>query len=233
MTKELLSKHNVDFESLDIEKDPAARDELRALGITSLPVVMVGERYLVGWNPARLAELVGLNLVEQAAPADELVASIRMLLEATLRLVRQVPDEHLMMKSPDRDRPLRQLAHHVFHVAERAVDADILGNFAALGGAGAGDIAAHTSAARIARYGKAVEAKFNAWFSQVDSAAFSRQIETFNGPRSVGQVFERSRSHMAQHLRQLYVFLEWIGVEPEYPLTADDLKNIDLPQSVW
>ena len=233
MTKELLSKRGIPFESLDIENDPGALEQLRALGLATVPVVAVGDCYVVGWNPPKVAELVGFELVERVTPPDELIASLRMLLDATLRAVGQVPDEHLMMKSPDRDRPLRQLAHHVFRVIEAGVDADVVGEFPAGEWLFGKDIPCHTSAARIVRYGEAVQAKFASWFAQIDSAAFERQIEADVGSRTLAQVLERTRSHAAQHLRQLYVFLQWIGVEPDRPLSAGDFQGIELPDAVW
>lgn len=233
MTKELLSKRGIEFRSLDIENDPGALEELRALGLTTVPVVAVGDRYVVGWNPPKVAELVGFELVEQETPPHELIDSLRMLLEASVRAVRQVPDAHLMMKSPDRDRPLRQLAHHIFRVIEAGVDADVLGEFPAADWLFGKDIPAHTSADRIARYGEAVQAKFAVWFERLDPVAFGRKVEADVGPRTLSQVLERTRFHAAQHLRQIYVFLDWIGVEPDRPLTADDLKGIQLPDAVW
>jgi hypothetical protein len=233
MTKELLSKRGIDFESLDIENDPGALEQLHQLGLKTVPVVAVAERYVVGWNPPRVAELVGFDLVERATPPRELIDSIKMVLEAAVRAVRQVPDDRLMMKSPDRERPLRQLAHHVFRVVEAGVDADVLGEFPAGVWLFGKDIPAHTSAARIARYGESVRAKFEAWFSEIDAAAFAREIDTDVGPRTLSQVLERTRSHAAQHLRQLYVFLEWSDVRPDRPLTPDDLRGIQLPDAVW
>src|SRR5439155_18129081 len=112
-------------------------------------------------------------------------------------------------------------------------DADVVGEFPALSWLHGKDIPAHTSSARIAKYGEAVQAKFSTWFAQVDSAAFERLIGADVGPRTLAQIIERTRSHAAQHLRQLYVFLEWIGVEPDRPLSNDDLKDIQLPDAVW
>jgi hypothetical protein len=61
---------------------------------------------VAGWNPSRLAALPGVACVEQTAPPSELIASPRMLLNAAPRAVRQVPDDRLDMRSPDRARPL-------------------------------------------------------------------------------------------------------------------------------
>jgi len=229
----LLSKRDIAYESLDIENDPGALEQLQALGISTVPAVVVGGRSVLGWNPSKVAELVGFPLVERTAPPAEQVASLEMLLDAALRVIRQVPDDQLMLKSPDRDRPLRQLAHHVFRVVEASVDADVLGEFPANQWLKGGDVPEHTSAARIARYGEAVQAKVLRWFATVDEAAFARTIDADVGPRTLAQVVERTRFHAAQHIRQLYVFLEWIGVEPDRPLTAEDLKGIDLPDAVW
>jgi hypothetical protein len=81
-----------------------------------------------------------------------------------------------------------------------------------------GDVPAQRSAERIARYGEAVQAKFSNWYGEIDDAAFTREIETSDGPRTLGQVFERTRSHTVQHLRQLYGFLRWLDIEPDRPL---------------
>jgi hypothetical protein len=233
MTKELLSKRGIHFIGRDIENDSGALEELRALGFASVPVVVVGERGVAGWNPPKVAELVGFELVERVTPPAELIASLDMLLVAALRAIRQIPDEHLMMKSPDRDRPLRQLAHHVFRVAEAGVDADVLGQFPASQWLGGGDIPAHDRAERIARYGEAVLAKLRSWYGVIDEAAFVRTIDADVGPRTLGAVLERTRMHVAQHLRQLYVFLEWTGTTPDRPLTAEDLAGIELPDAIW
>lgn len=229
----MLSKRDIAYESLDIENDPGALEQLQALGISTVPAVVVGKRHVLGWNPSKVAELVGFPLQERVAPPAEQVASLEMLLDAALRVIRQVPDDQLMLKSPDRDRPLRQLAHHVFRVIEATVDADVLGEFPANQWLKGGDVPEHKSAARIARYGEAVRAKVLSWFATVDEAAFARTIDADVGPRTLAQVVERTRFHAAQHIRQLYVFLDWIGVEPDRPLTAADLKGIELPDAVW
>lgn len=233
MTKALLSRHGIPYESLDVENDPAALAALHELGPRTVPVVAVGERYIQGWNPPKLAELVGFNLTERISlPADQ-VRTLGVLLDATLRVVRQVPDEHLTMKSADRDRPLRQLAHHTLRVIEAGMEADVLGEFPAAVWLANKDIPAHTSAERIARYGESIQAKFQAWYRTVDPAAFERTIDADVGPRTLGQIMERTKSHAAQHLRQMYAFLGWMGIEPDRPLTEADLADVDLPDDVF
>ena len=40
----------------NVGKDPQARQELMEIGITSLPVIIIGETRLAGFNPAKIDE---------------------------------------------------------------------------------------------------------------------------------------------------------------------------------
>ena len=40
----------------NVGKDPQARQELMEIGITSLPVIIIGETKLAGFNPAKIDE---------------------------------------------------------------------------------------------------------------------------------------------------------------------------------
>jgi glutaredoxin len=233
MTKAMLSRRGVEFDAFDVENDPEALKALRALGIASVPAVVVGERWMSGWNPTRLAELVGFAHQERGASPEELVSSLREILDAALRAVRQIPaDADWEKKAPGRDRPLRELVRHLFHVVEMSVDADLLERFPAKAWLAAKDVPALKGSARLARYGQAVRAKFEAWYgaSSLDPAAFSRTLEADVGPRTLEQVLQRTRLHAAQHLRQLYAFLNWFGVTPEQPITDQQLREMGLEE---
>jgi glutaredoxin-like protein NrdH len=238
MTKAMLSRRGVEFDALDVENDPRALDQLRALGLSSVPAVVVGERSMTGWNPTKLAELVGFSLQENTGTPEELLSSQRVILDAALRAVCQVPDDGWECMAPGRDRPLRELARHLFHVVEAGVDADVQGVFPANQWLVARDSAALTGATLLARYGEAVRAKFHAWYETVppDAARFARTINADVGPRSLDQVLQRTRLHSAQHLRQMYAFLGWLGVTPDKPVSDDELRKmglVDLPDELF
>ena len=40
----------------NVGKDPEARKELMAIGMTSLPVIIIGETRLAGFNPMKIDE---------------------------------------------------------------------------------------------------------------------------------------------------------------------------------
>jgi glutaredoxin len=238
MTKAMLSRRGVEFDAFDVENDPQAMRDLRALGLMSVPAVVVGDRSMTGWNPTRLAELVGIVLQEKAGTPDELLSSLRVILDAALRAVRQVPDDRWEHMAPGRNRPLRELARHLFHIVEAGVDADVLGVFPADAWLAARNVPSLSSAARLARYGESVRAKFEAWYGSVepDPANFQRSIDADVGSRSLEQVLQRTRLHSAQHLRQLYAFLGWFNVTPDEPLTDEELRKMgltDLPDELF
>lgn len=238
MTKAMLSRRGVEFDAYDVENDPEAARMLRDLGILSVPAVVVGDRSMTGWNPTKLAQLVGFALQEQIGGPEELLSSLRVILDAALRAVRQIPDDGWERMAPGRKRPLRELVRHLFHVVEAGVDADVLSIFPADAWLAARDVPSLTGGARLARYGEAVRAKFETWYGAAppDAATFSRMLDADVGPRTLEQVLQRTRLHSAQHLRQLYAFLGWFGVTPREPLTDDELRKMgltDLPDEVF
>jgi hypothetical protein len=236
MTKALLSRRGVEFDVRDIEKDATAFEELQALGLMSVPVVVVGDAYVVGWNPTKVGELVGFEAREVATTPEQMLSSMRTVLDASLRAVAQVRPEMMTWKSPDRDRPLRQLVHHMFRNYELGVDADVLGEFPArTTWRMTRDVPTFDTPQRLVRYGEMVRAKFNAWFETVDPAAFAATIDADVGPRTLMQVMERTRLHSSFHLRQVYAFLEAGGVQPIAPVSLEEMRQMgmaDLPDDI-
>jgi hypothetical protein len=46
----------VTFTEKNVARDPEARQELIEIGLTSLPVLLIGERRLSGFNPTQIEE---------------------------------------------------------------------------------------------------------------------------------------------------------------------------------
>jgi hypothetical protein len=46
-------------------------------------------------------------------------------------------------------------------------------------------------------------------------------------------LLERTTWHAAQHLRQLYVLADRIGVTPPAPMPVDAFEDLPLPASLW
>jgi len=229
----LLSSLGAEFEAVNVEGNPAALELLQRLGGLKVPVVTRGDRYVRGWNPKGVAELLGVPYTEPGRLSPgELAERLDRILAAAQRAIRQVPTEKLEMKSPDRDRPLRELGYHVFRLSAAfpdAVEHDRLPYEWLTEPAPAG----MRDAEAIARYGQTVRERLRDWLSRAPANVFERVVNTYYGPQTAHELLERTAWHAAQHLRQLYVFLGWMGVTPEHPLTDPDFAGLPLPKEVW
>src|SRR5262245_34960023 len=230
MMKAMLSRRGVEFDAFDVVADPSAMDELVSRGIMSVPAAIFGDQSMSGWNPTRLAEMIGMQLEEEPVAPAELVRTVRLVLDAAIRATAQVPEDKWEMNHENRPRPLRELVRHLFQVVEVSVDADVLGIFPAQLWLKQLDVPYTSGRARLLRYGETVRAKFDAWYSHIDEDAFARTIEADVGPRTLNQVLERTRLHAGQHLRQVYAFLEMAGVQADDPLTEAEMRRIGFTQ---
>jgi glutaredoxin-like protein NrdH len=56
--KELLSREGVPFTAYNVDEDEGAYDDLLARGWRTVPVTIIGERVLKGFNPVELADAI-------------------------------------------------------------------------------------------------------------------------------------------------------------------------------
>jgi len=221
----------VAFEGFDVEAQPERRADLAAFGVQRVPATIVGDRIVHGWNPQALAELVGVpyRAPRKLTPA-ELAERMDSVLAATQRAIRQVPPEHLGMKYPGRDRTVHQLGFHVFRVAASFVDTRERGH---LDGAWFEENAPREMADvdAVARHGETVRARLRAYCARPGWC--DGGVSTYYGPQSAPEFMERTTWHVAQHLRQIYWFLDQLGIAKNAPLTDADLEGLPFPREVW
>jgi len=162
-------------------------------------------------------------------PPGELLPRLERILVAAQRAIREVPPAHLNMKSPDRDRTVRSLGYHVFRLSAGFPDGMESGGFpeAWL----LEEPPPEADGAALARYGESVRCRIVEW-SRHDGWC-DGVVETYSGPQTAHQLLERTTWHAAQHLRQLYAFLERMGVSPEDPLGEADFEGLPIPKEVW
>ena len=144
--------------------------------------------------------------------------------------MRQVPAEHLGMKHPERDRTVRQLGFHVFRLSlafrdamrERRLPKAWLDEDAP---------AALADGPAVAGYGGEVRGQLADHFRRPDASA--GVVETYYGPQTAHDFMERTTWHAAQHLRQIYWFLDRMGVRADSPLADADFDGLPIPRDVW
>src|SRR5437016_5385124 len=93
--KEFLTNLGVEFESVNVSARPEAMDELRSLGVRTVPVVARGKDYVFA-----------------------------QVLAAAQRHILQMPADKLKERAtPGRDRSIRDLAYHVYQVPDSFLQA--------------------------------------------------------------------------------------------------------------
>ncbi len=198
-----------------------------------MPAVAVGERIVHGWNPRGFAELVGIPYTEAPQlPPTELAERLDRILQATQRVMRQVPTTRLDTRTLGGERTIRDLGYHIFRLSLVFRDAAVEDRFpeawllervpAAL-----------SDGRAIAEYGAFVREQLARWFEGHGGESFARTVQTYYGPQSLLALLERTAWHAAQHLRQVYALLEGVGVTLERPLTAEDYAGLPLPSTLW
>jgi DinB superfamily len=227
----LLSSWGVKFEGVDVAAEPARRQDLTRLGIALVPATVVGDRFVHGWNPAALADLVGIRYDEgERLSPDELARRLDRILAANQRAVRQIPREHLGLKHPERDRSVRELAFHIFRLGAAFVDCREQGQYPEAWIVERPPATLDDGEA-LARYGQEVRDRLAAWFRRPGWC--DGTVHTYYGSQPAYDLMERTTWHTAQHLRQMYWFLDRMGVEADVPLTDADFKGLPIPKEVW
>lgn len=57
-TKRTMDKLGLEYETIDVTNDEDAREELRQLGASQMPVIVAGNKIITGYKPAELKALV-------------------------------------------------------------------------------------------------------------------------------------------------------------------------------
>lgn len=227
----MLSSWGITFEAIDTEAQPEAMKDLARFLIPRVPAVIAGDRAVHGWNPKGVAELLGVAYNEDEPLSPEALARrLDKYLVAARRAVIQIPEEHLGMKTPGRDRTVHQVGYHIFRVALSYRDTMEQG-YLPEEWFGENPPAGIDDAAAIADYGETVRNRLAEWLERDE--AYEGEVNTYYGPQTAPAFLERTVWHVAQHLRQIYAFLNIMDVIPENPLTEEDFAGLPLPKNVW
>lgn len=219
------------FEGFDVEAEPERRRDLEPFGIPRVPATIVGDRAVHGWNPKALAELVGVPYAgREPLTPSELARRLDTVLAATQRAMLQIPPEHLGMKAPGRNRTVRQLGFHVFRLSVAFVDTREQGHLPEQTFE-ENPPAEMADGEAVAAYGETVRRRLTAYCARPGWC--DGTVSTYYGPQSTHEFMERTTWHAAQHLRQIYWFLERMAVRADSPLTDADLEGLPIPRDVW
>jgi uncharacterized damage-inducible protein DinB len=209
-------------------------EELREMGVRTVPVVARGRDYVFAQELADVSRFVGQEVQFARLPAPVLVQKWLAVLEAAQRHVMQLPAERLGERATEgRDRSVRELAFHIYQVADaflRAVEHGVEDLAAVYNAPPPAEI---KTARQICEYGAAVTARVRRWWAQVADQSCAGELKTYYGVQPLHHVLERTVWHCAQHARQIIAVLERFGIKPDGPLTEEDYAGLPMPAGLW
>ena len=198
-----------------------------------MPAVAVDGRIVHGWNPPAYAELLGVPYAEKAKlPPAVLARRLDRILECAEQLLRPMSTLHMDWIPVERKRTLRDLGYHVFRLSLAFIDAMDQGRlpedwFQERAPEGL------TDGRAVANYGALVRGRLAGWFEGTDTSEYTRIVQVYYGPQDAHELLERTTWHAAQHLRQLYVLADRLGMTPPTPLPIDAFEGLPLPDALW
>ena len=215
--------NGVEFENRDIENHPGALEELRALGVRTVPLTVIGDQRILGFRPNDLSEALRLGVAADPRDPSETLPLIGRIIGAVHRAVGQMPDDKLDFKAPDRDRPMREFAYHIFRNIQRVMHAIDTGVFP-MEDQAKQDLPgrSYESFQEIARFGDGVMEEYRAWVPNQEVDAL--KAPPAPGLRSGAEQLDLIAGHSTQHLRQLYYVLQDFGITLE-----DQMQDSEFP----
>jgi glutaredoxin len=232
--KEFLAGLGVEYESINVSATPDAMEELREMGVRTVPVVARGKEYVFAQELADVSEFIGRKVELKRLAASALAAKWLDVLESAQRYVVQLPPGRLGERAtPGRDRSLRDLAYHIFQVPDSFLQAVQDGVKDLTSVYNAPPPKSVQTVGHIRDYGASITKKVRGWWTSLPDKTCAGNLEVYYGSQPLHHVLERCTWHSAQHTRQIISVLQNFGVSVDRPLTEKDYAGLPMPAGLW
>jgi glutaredoxin/uncharacterized damage-inducible protein DinB len=232
--KEFLTELGVPYESINVAASPEAMDELQEMGVRTVPVVARGRDYVFAQALEDVSSFIGRDVHITRLPAAALMEKWLRILAAARRHAMQLPAGRLGERATEgRDRSIRDLAYHVYQIADAFLQVVEHGLEDVNTVANAAPPAHVRTVEQIRDYGAQVSATLEHWWDALPDKSCRWPVRMYYGTHPVHQFLERSTWHSAQHARQIIAVLERFGIEPDGPLDAEDYAGLPMPAGLW
>ncbi len=209
-------------------------DELLARGIKSVPVTILGDQAVIGFNPRELARMFDLDDRVAVADLPTMVAKYETVLTAACRAFRQLSTDRWDWESPERQRTLGQFCFHLSDRPDRALNAYLTGVYANEDrGREVMDVLGDVGFEEVSINIEDVLRRVNVALSGDTLIDLDKVLETYMGSKTAGEMMDLALGHSVHHLKQLYEYMSMMGVAPENPLGPEDFEGISVPTELF
>src|SRR5262249_43009496 len=170
----------------------------------------------------------------QMLPVAELIARLTAILATAQRLFAQLPDAALSRMLPNRPRSYAQLGYHIFNIADALLEHEVEGMPLKEGAYSRVPPPQKQSKPDILDYGRSVAARLTAWWAGPGPRTdFERKANVYYGDVTLHEYLERTTWHAGQHVRQLVMVLDMLGITPDRPPGPEVFEGLPMPEKVW
>jgi len=244
MTKEFLSERGVQFETRDTLVDPTAKEELQALigastneemqamGYVTPVTVVDGKIISFGYKPPELATAFGVRAVETMQHSPQWwLAKIEILLPALVKAARQIPDDKLDWSAPYDKTTIRNLMTHMMVRLMKCPDAEKTGSQSGTGSGKDSERIYFNTSEEMARYAESVLECMRSWLG--GSCNLRKEVHTFkDGDTTVEYMLSLVMGHLIHHIRQMYLYMDAMGITPKDPIHEREFAGILYPAQI-
>jgi hypothetical protein len=204
--------------------------------IKTVPVVRAGDEIIVGFDEARLQQVLGVVESAERHDAAWLASKYEVVLGALERTARQLGPAALEVQFEARRMTVRGHVLHIACFAEGGLAAHDLGTFST------DDMFAATARANelsgfddVCSYVARVCDEITGFLRHGSAESHRRMVTShYGGTLSVIELLRIMLRHSTHHLRQLHWFMETqLHISPAKPPTADDLAGITTPAELF
>ena len=205
-----------------------------ARNIKSVPVTIMADQVVIGFNPTELARMFGLNAEVAVADLPTMVAKYETVLTAACRAFRQLFAEHWDWESPERQRTLGQFCFHLSDRPDRALNAYLTGLYANEDrGRDVADVLGDVGFEEVALNIEDVLRRVNQALTGDAIIDLDKVLDTYMGQKTAGEMMDLALGHSVHHLKQLYEYVSIIGIDPIDPLGPEDFEGISVPTELF
>ena len=229
--KEFLRTSGVEFVLRDISADPAALAVLQARGVSTVPVVFVGDSYCFAQDVGVVARFLGISRAHSSLDPPTLLDRYVLGLDVAGEIVKQVPPELFDVRAIEpRERSVGFLGRHIFDIADRFLAGVATGRWQKARDTVPPGL---DTAGAVAAYGANVRDRIDAYRARAGEHDFGALIETYYGRPTAHYLLERSVWHSVQHTRQLSDLVKGQGITPARVIDERLTAGLPLPAAVW
>ena len=209
-------------------------DELLARGMKSVPVTIWDDQVVIGFNPKALARLFDLSGAVAVVDLPTMLEKYERVLNAACRTFRQLLADRWDWESPERKRTLGQFCFHLSDRPDRALNAYLVGVYTNEDrGREVQHVLGDVGFEEVARNVEEVLRRVKAALSGPTVINLDKRLDTYMGDKTAGEMMDLALGHSVHHLKQLYAYMDMMGLEPVDPLGAEDFAGIAVPTELF